>query len=392
MTFIMVDMGSVCKFVCLLIILNSVHLASSFKWPVPYKRFSERPPTNPYCQAGLIGFCPTGEVPDTMPKFNPTDRVEVWALKAPVWEFKFGDLLEKFHIMHDAMAFNNLNTGQNYTMEWYELFQLFNCTFPHLLQNDTLLWCNQGAACIYDGVDDLHWSQNGTLVKVAEITGDVFNKFAMWALNDNKTGIYYETWTVEEKPGGKMWFDSYDCASFVLRAFDELYALGATFNHSVHLNYTRIHLYSHEPQYLGNASVVFGPGANKTLVKDIIEFYAKFQSHQSMKDLLEHLIEAYIEIFKDGKFYFFYNFEYWFLPMKSPYMKLTYYEIPLPGKNETDLSHREKKLVWHYDEKAGVSHANSKHLSVSNEDKNTLHFKGHADDKDKLHFKKHDGH
>ena len=73
--------------------------------------------------------------------------------------------------MHDAMAFNNLNTGRNYTLEWYELVELFNCTFAHVLSNESMVWCNQGAACIYDGVDDKHWRENGTLAKVAVITG-----------------------------------------------------------------------------------------------------------------------------------------------------------------------------------------------------------------------------
>ena len=31
-----------------------------------------------------------------MPEFKPTERIEVYALKAPVFEFKFGDLLGKF--------------------------------------------------------------------------------------------------------------------------------------------------------------------------------------------------------------------------------------------------------------------------------------------------------
>jgi len=75
--------------------------------------------------------------------------------------------------MHDAMGFHHVQSGANFTMEWYELFQLFNCTFPHELKNASLLWCNQGAACIYDGIDEKHWKQNGTLAKVAEISGTV---------------------------------------------------------------------------------------------------------------------------------------------------------------------------------------------------------------------------
>lgn len=63
----------------------------------------------------------------------------------------------------------------NYTMEWYELDQLLNCTFPHVVpdangQLDTL-WCNQGAACFYDGIDDKHWYQNGTMEMVSVING-----------------------------------------------------------------------------------------------------------------------------------------------------------------------------------------------------------------------------
>ena len=46
--------------------------------------------------------------------------------------------------MHDALGFRNTRTKMNWTMEWYELDQLFNCTFPHLINNETLKWCNQG--------------------------------------------------------------------------------------------------------------------------------------------------------------------------------------------------------------------------------------------------------
>lgn len=74
--------------------------------------------------------------------------------------------------MHDAVGFKSSLTGKNYTMEWYELFQLGNCTFPHLRPGmDAPFWCNQGAACFYEGIDDAHWKENGTLVLVTTISG-----------------------------------------------------------------------------------------------------------------------------------------------------------------------------------------------------------------------------
>lgn len=74
-------------------------------------------------------------------------------MKAPIWEFQYGDMMAKinasgptsplsFHSptlappsltlqgYHDAVGFKNTRTGLNYTMEWYELDQLMNCTFP----------------------------------------------------------------------------------------------------------------------------------------------------------------------------------------------------------------------------------------------------------------------
>lgn len=297
------------------------------QWPIPYRRYKSRPISNSYCKAGVIPFCPTGQIANSMPKFKPDDKVQLYALKKPVWQFKFGDTLGKFHIMHDALGISNLNTGMNYTMEWYELFQLFNCTFPHVV-NDSLLWCNQGAACIYGGIEDRLWKENGTLQLVATTNGDVFNQFAEWVLWDNTTGLYYETWTVRDKPDGKMWFDSFDCASWVLRAFQEFGKLGVKFDQTVKLNYTRINLFSDMPKYLGNQSMVF---ANKTLGNDIMKFYSKFQAHVAGPLLIEHLISALEEILIQNKFYFFYNEEYWFLPMKSPHVKLTYNEIPLPS-------------------------------------------------------------
>lgn len=77
------------------------------------------------------------------------------------------------HIMHDAVGFSSAESGANYTMEWYELFQLGNCTFPHVRPDvHAPFWCNQGAACFFQGIDDLHWSQNGTLEKIGTLTGE----------------------------------------------------------------------------------------------------------------------------------------------------------------------------------------------------------------------------
>uniref|UniRef100_H2ZSF0 Bis(monoacylglycero)phosphate synthase CLN5 n=1 Tax=Latimeria chalumnae TaxID=7897 RepID=H2ZSF0_LATCH len=296
------------------------------------RRFDHRPKPDPYCQA-LYPFCPTGSSDGSIPLMKEEDTIEVFRLQAPVWEFKYGDLLGHFKIMHDAVGFRSSLTHRNYTMEWYELFQLGNCTFPHLRPElETPFWCNQGAACFFEDIDDLHWKQNGSMIKVAEITGNVFNKMAKWVKEDNATGIYYETWTVEAapSPNATVWFESYDCSRFVLRVYQKLAELGAAFNNKLQTNYTRIFLYSGEPTYLGNDTSIFGPRGNKTLASDIKAFYYPFRPHQSLKEFLISLLEIYDEVILKKTFYLYYNFGYWLLPMKSPYIKILYEEIPLP--------------------------------------------------------------
>ncbi|XP_061026780.1 ceroid-lipofuscinosis neuronal protein 5 isoform X2 [Eubalaena glacialis] len=276
------------------------------QWPVPYKRFSFRPEPDPYCQAKYT-FCPTGS---PIPVMKDDDVIEVFRLQAPVWEFKYGDLLG--HL-------------------------LGNCTFPHLRpEMNAPFWCNQGAACFFEGIDDIHWKENGTLVLVATISGDIFNKMAKWVKQDNETGIYYETWTVQasSEKGAETWFESYDCSKFVLRTYKKLAELGADFK-KIETNYTRIFLYSGEPTYLGNETSVFGPTGNKTLALAIKRFYYPFKPHLSTKEFLLSLLQIFDAMIIHRQFYLFYNFEYWFLPMKFPFIKITYEEIPLPNRSRT---------------------------------------------------------
>ncbi|XP_019380986.1 PREDICTED: ceroid-lipofuscinosis neuronal protein 5 isoform X1 [Gavialis gangeticus] len=317
----------------LVALLRATEPHSQPGWPVPYRRFDYRPKSDPYCQARYT-FCPTGS---PIPIMKDEDVIEVYRLQAPVWEFKYGGLLGHLKIMHDAVGFRSSLTGRNYTMEWYELFQLGNCTFPHLRPNiDAPFWCNQGAACFYEGIDDAHWKENGTLILVTTITGIMFNQMAKWVKYDNDTGIYYETWTVRASPDQQsvVWFESYECSKFVLRTYQKLADLGAVFN-NIQTNYTTITLFSGEPIYLGNETSIFGPPGNRTVAEALRDFYSPFKPPRAVKEFFWNLLKIIDQVILQQRFYLFYNLEYWFLPMKSPYIKITYEEIPLPNRNKS---------------------------------------------------------
>lgn len=63
------------------------------------RRFDRRPEVDPFCQA-LYPFCPTGDRDSRIPYMRNSDVISVFRLQAPVWEFKYGDLLGKFVSIH----------------------------------------------------------------------------------------------------------------------------------------------------------------------------------------------------------------------------------------------------------------------------------------------------
>jgi ceroid-lipofuscinosis neuronal protein 5 len=282
----------------------------------------------------------TGFPAGYFPPIADDDTLDMFILKAPVWEFVVGDILGEFHIIHDAIGFRSHKTGLNYTTEWYELFELFNCTFPHVLAgHSSPLWCNQGATCFYPGINDTHWTQSkyGTLTKVAEVSGKQFNAMTTYWKWDNNTGLYYETWRVRSSAGPKYteWFNPFECADYVVRVFQKFGEMGVKFTTSYKANYTFITLYCDEPEYLGNDTTIFGSQGNTTLAAELMSFYTLFQAHEPILTFLEHLVEIYYTTAEEKLFYLYYNSAYWRLHMREPFIKITYEHVPFYRPNGT---------------------------------------------------------
>ncbi len=73
---------------------------------------------------------------DAVCSLGRVHMLQVWSMKAPIWEFQYGDEMAKINAssarshlylrffiislqgFHDAVGFKNVRTGLNYTMEW----------------------------------------------------------------------------------------------------------------------------------------------------------------------------------------------------------------------------------------------------------------------------------
>ena len=321
----------------LLLVLGGVASGdiSDRSWPVYPNYYSNRTKVavpDPYCQ-GRFPFCPSGT--SFVPSFGTDDMIEVFAMKKPVWQFITGDIMGKLGIWHDAIGLRSKNTGKNFTVEWYEIFELMNCTFPHIIDGQSSpLWCNQGATCFYAGIVDKLWLANGSIAKVTEMSGKQFFEWAKWLKLDNDTGPYYETWRVKEGPklGDQEWFVPFDCASFILRSFREMKKLGAVFNQDLKFNHSFITLFSGKPIFLGNETDIFGPNKhNETLAKALMSWYTNFQPrHKTILEWIQSIIAIITTFEINDEFYLYYNKAYWYLPLRSPLLEITYEYVPLP--------------------------------------------------------------
>src|SRR5689334_22913582 len=112
-----------------------------------------------------------------------------------------------------------------------------------------------------------------------------------------------------------MYFDSYDCASFVIRGLDQLYRYGAEILPNIHLNYTRLNIYSYEPKLLGTYDEIV---KNTTLHHDFIDFFRDFDSKKPKADeWILALIDIYETFYITRRFYLYYNSVYWYLKLKE---------------------------------------------------------------------------
>ncbi|XP_046582248.1 ceroid-lipofuscinosis neuronal protein 5-like [Haliotis rubra] len=214
---------------------------------------------------------------------------------------------------HASLYIRNLNTGRNYTLEWYSFFHLKNCGSPKILGEDSLLWCNQGGSCFMDHV--VPRLETGERFLVATITGTTFNSFADWVRHDNNTLVFGQMNYIATSPEGQLWFEANDCGTFVIRAYEALFDLGVTFRQTRQPYYSRSYISAKQPTFLGSQTDIFGPTGNQALARNLVKYYQ-----------LDGRTELDMEY---GYMYF--NQAYWNYTKLNTGHIITNVMVPLPG-------------------------------------------------------------
>ncbi|XP_046582678.1 ceroid-lipofuscinosis neuronal protein 5-like [Haliotis rubra] len=283
--------------------------AGSFDYVMPHRRFKSRPPVDPRCKNPQDKhFCSDG-VP--MVTFDDDDTIVIYSMRG---SGRRVPSIDKVMPHHAGIGLHNLNTGFYYTLDWAHMFSIINCSRPAVLEDDSFLWCNQGASCFSSNFSSFFQGPKAVRHPVAKTTGKLLNAFSHWVTWDNSTGIYGDTAHLMRSRDGPYWTESWDCGSFVQRAFQALYDLGVRFYPDFQPTYDLAIAYTYMPEYLGNHTEIFGVDGDPVLAQRLISFFKTWGD----KDI-DYL-------------YMYYNEAYWYAKFTSRAPDtLTQMVVPLPG-------------------------------------------------------------
>jgi len=264
----------------------------------------------------------------TIPPALHDDKVEVIYLLCPLLEEDFGNWLGYLGLHHGAIAFRNLRTGNEITINYDAFDFIRSSVFPVVVNypNGTqdLDWINGGASFVYQGINETYWTTAQYVVSV--INGTLFNNYlSKFNSQINGTYPYYNMFSIVEEFGAKPYIGSWDCFDFVWSSFNFLYESGASLNYSLSLPRNFANIYSTMPidytdLYNNDPSVR----------QQIIEFFEFIQANDDELTIGE-FFDTLFDLF-DGEFYVRHSTQYWKTKLHFPYIGSDFSAQLLPGQ------------------------------------------------------------
>jgi len=264
----------------------------------------------------------------SLPPASATDEVQVLYLVAPLLEDDFGKWLSYFRAFHGALAFINLNTGFNITIN-YDADNFFRATlFPLIskLKNGTkvLDFENRGSNFIYMGINETYWEEEMTLV--GTINGTAFNSFMSgFNAQTNATRPFYNMLAITESFSKPPLVPSYDCFQFFFESLSNLRDLGLVYVQNLTtLNSNYANIYSKHAENV-TADYYFDEKQHERIVQ-FYEFMEAKVFHLNPIQLLEEVFRTF-----EGQFYLRVSTDIWRANLTYPFIGIDWWPRTLPA-------------------------------------------------------------
>jgi len=264
----------------------------------------------------------------TIPPALDDDQVEVIYLLCPLLEEDYGDWLGYIGLHHGAIAFRNVRTGYEITINYDAFNFIRSSVFPVIVNNPNgtqdLDWINGGASFIYEGINETYWTTAQYLVSV--INGTLFNNYlSKFNSQINDTYPYYNMFSITPQFGAQSYVPSWDCFDFVWASFNFLYESGASLNYTLNLKRNFVNIYSTAPL---DYTDLYENDPN--IKQEVVDFFAFIQANESVLSW-EEFFAALFSIF-DGVFYVRHSTQYYKAQLQFPYFGSDFAQQLLPGQ------------------------------------------------------------
>lgn len=166
-----------------------------------------------------------------VPRADPRDEIRVLYLEAPLFKLHLGDVLEKVNLFHVGLGFENMRSGENWTVDYIATVSVIDSVFPRSMgdRDMNFTWQDGGHVVFADGIDEEYWTR---FTDLYTISGDVFNRFFCWAPTYNASepnyllfSIFSDSVPIDEQVH-KPIKSGHTCIDFVWTSLRVLHNLG----------------------------------------------------------------------------------------------------------------------------------------------------------------------
>lgn len=275
---------------------------------------------------------------EVVPHAEPDDEIRVMYLEAPLFKVHLGDVLEKVNLFHVGLGFENLRSGENWTVDYIATVSVLESVFP-LEMGDSgtdMTWLDGGHVVIAEGIDEEYWTR---YTDVYSISGDAFNRFICWTPTYNATLPHYLLFSIynDKVPVDDQVKDPIKsgntCIEFCWVAMQVMHNLGG-------VKTREADTLKRDLMYLviGEKPELVNPRKQKD-VEELRKFYDNWLWIRNIKDISwEEALNKTISMFKGQWHYHFrdehQNHAYYRMQLVKPYFGISYRDVAIPTEKD----------------------------------------------------------
>jgi len=231
---------------------------------------------------------------------------------------------------HGGIATINARTGSTFTINMGAAPTFEGAIVPnietHADGSCNITSTNHAITLVYEGINTDYWHTHND--HIADMTGDQFNQFLLWIGNANTSFPRYNVFSVYQEFPDKYTLNGYECFEFAFNCIAKIQELGGRLVPGLtQLPRSIMILYSDYAPVKVDPST---PGISS----DLVNFFETLEGGWEQLGIVGFFEEVW-KIARSGEFFFMYGEDFYYVPLKFPYLQGHYVVMPIPLVNSS---------------------------------------------------------